>query len=347
MLLNGLSLLIKWRKSDTQEVIKKSTYSAIGAVIFTLILVIFGGVSELLIIFLSLTTAFALFVNLDIAIKIVRGNMKMLGAYLAHIGIALFILGVIGSAVYSEQIDVDLEKNKTIKAFDYELTFTDIFMIENNTKYAFNVNIKRGNSEYKLSPIMYISDFNNSLVREPAILTLPTRDLYLSPLGYDEGTNSSGKQGSVALEKGGSTEFNGARITFEQFDLSSETIEAMQQGKDFQMGAILSVEKDGKKENVELFRKVKGGNIELTSFESKEMDIKIQLANLTAGKIELVIESLNNNSNSDMQISGKEVLTVTASIKPFINLVWIGVVVLVVGFFVSMARRLKESMIVS
>ena len=35
--------------------------------------------------------------------------MKMLGAYVAHIGIALFLLGVIGSAVYSEQMNVDLD----------------------------------------------------------------------------------------------------------------------------------------------------------------------------------------------------------------------------------------------
>ncbi len=117
MFLNGISLLIKWQKSDLNELIKKSTYSAVGAVVFTILLVVLGGVHELMIIILSLTTAFSLFVNLDIAIKIVKGNFKMLGAYVAHIGIALFILGVIGSAVYTEEVTVDLSKRKTSNSF--------------------------------------------------------------------------------------------------------------------------------------------------------------------------------------------------------------------------------------
>nr|MCU0365285.1 cytochrome C biogenesis protein [Ignavibacteriaceae bacterium] len=131
MFLNGISLLIKWQKSDTKELIKKSTYAAVGAVLFTILLVIFGGIREIMIIILSLTTAFSLFVNLDIAIKIVKGNFKMLGAYVAHIGIALFILGVIGSAVYSEEMTVDLVKGKPVTAFGYDLTFTGGYPIEN------------------------------------------------------------------------------------------------------------------------------------------------------------------------------------------------------------------------
>ena len=204
MFLNGISLLIKWQKSDLNELIKKSTYSAVGAVLFTILLIVVGGVHEIMVILLSLTTAFSLFVNLDIAIKIVKGNFKMLGAYVAHIGIALFILGVIGSAVYSEQMNVDLVKGKPVAAFGYEMTFTEIYPIANNTKYAFNVNVKKGNSEYKVTPIMYMSEFNNSLVREPAILTLLTKDIYLSPLGYDEGgqNQSQHSHNHISLEKG-------------------------------------------------------------------------------------------------------------------------------------------------
>src|SRR5690606_12392355 len=130
-------------------------------------------------------------VNLDIAIKIVKGNLKMLGAYVAHIGIALFILGVIGSAVYSEEVTVDLVKGKPSTAFGYEMTFTGYNLIANNTKYAFNIDVKKGNSQYNIAPIMYRSDFNNSIVREPAILTLLTKDIYFAPLGYDEGGQSN------------------------------------------------------------------------------------------------------------------------------------------------------------
>jgi cytochrome c-type biogenesis protein CcmF len=302
-----------------------------------------------MILLLSLTTAFALIVNIDIAVKIVKGNMKMLGAYVAHTGIALFILGVIGSAVYSEHVDVDLIKNTPQNAFGYEMTFTEIYPIENNTKWAFNVDVKKGTSEHKMTPIMYMSDFNNSLVREPAILSLLTKDIYLSPLGYDEGQQTQqSSHNHVSLQKGNSTEFEGVIITFSRFNLGAETMQAMSEGKDFQMGAILSLEKDGKAEEIELVRKVTGGEISFSSFESEELNLKIGLENLTAGNVEIALSSFDDMETTEMQTTEKkEVLTVTASIKPFINLVWAGVVVMVVGFFVAMNRRLKESLIKS
>ncbi len=351
MFLNGISLLIKWQKSDLNELIKKSTYSAVGAVLFTILLIVVGGVHEIMVILLSLTTAFSLFVNLDIAIKIVKGNFKMLGAYVAHIGIALFILGVIGSAVYSEQMNVDLVKGKPVTAFGYEMTFTEIYPIANNTKYAFNVNVKKGNSEYKVTPVMYMSEFNNSLVREPAILTLLTKDIYLSPLGYDEGGKSQSQHSHnhISLEKGSSTEFDGAKITFVKFNMAAETMQLMSEGKDFQMGAVIEIEKNGKKTETELLRKQIDGKIEFTSFESKEMNLKIDLENLSAGVIEIAFSSLEGEDTptTTVQPKGNEVLSVTASIKPFVSFVWAGVAIMVIGFFIAMTRRLKESRIVS
>lgn len=351
MFLNGISLLIKWQNSDLNELIKKSTYSAVGAVLFTILLVIFGEVRDIMIIILSLTTAFSLFVNLDVAIKIVKGNYKMLGAYVAHIGIALFILGVIGSAVYSEEMTVDLVKGKPATAFGYEMTFTGIYPIANNTKYAFNIDVKKGNSEYQIAPVMYRSDFNNSIVREPAILTLLTRDIYFAPLGYDEGgqTQSQHSHNHITLQKGSSTEFEGTKITFVKFNMAAETVQAMSEGKDFQMGAVLEIEKDGKKTETELLRKQTDGKVEFTSFESKEMNLKIELENLAAGNIDIAVTPLDGADivNKNVESKGNEVLTVTASIKPFVNLVWAGVAIMVIGFFIAMTRRLKESRIIS
>lgn len=351
MFLNGMSLLIKWQKSDLNELIKKSTYSAVGAVLFTILLVIFGGVREIMIIILSLTTAFSLFVNLDIAIKIVRGNKKMLGAYVAHLGIALFILGVIGSAVYSEEVTVDLVKGKPASAFGYELTFTEIYPIQNNTKYAFNVDVKKGNSEYSIAPVMYRSDFNNSIVREPAILTLLTKDIYFAPLGYDPGGQSQNQHSHnhFSLKKDSSVVFDEKTITFLRFNLGAETMNLMSEGKDFQMGAVLEIEKDGKKTEVELLRKQVSGQVEFTSFESKEMNLRIELENLSAGVIDIAVSSLDGEEThtATTQSEPKEVLSVTASIKPFVNLVWAGVAIMVIGFFIAMTRRLKESKVIS
>jgi cytochrome c-type biogenesis protein CcmF len=342
-LLNGISLLLKWKQTKGQELIKKSVFSIAASIALTTLIILFGGISEIMMILLTLSASFAFFVNLEIAIKIIRGNMKMLGAYVAHIGIALFILGVIGSAAYDDQVDIDLIKDQPKEAFGYQLTFTGYNPIENNTKYSFNIELKKGDKNYKVSPVMYISDFNNGLMREPAILSMFTKDFYVSPLGYEEGgTHDNGS--AVSLEKGGSTEFNKVKITFDEFDIAPETMQAMQQGKDFEMGAKLTAEYNGIKKQFELKRKSIGGKIEFTSESLKDFNLNIKLVNLIAGKVDLSFTPIENEK-VQQAVEKKEVLTITASVKPFINFVWAGVGIMVLGFFVAVARRLKESLV--
>lgn len=345
MFLNGISLLIQWKRTNTNEFIKKSTYSALGAVLFTLLLILFGGVKEIMIILLSFATSFALFVNLDIAIKIVRGNLKMLGAYVAHIGIALFVLGVIGSSVYSKEVTVDLVKGKQTSAFGYDLTFTDIYPIENNTKYAFNVDVKKGNSEYKMAPKMYRSDFNNSIMREPAILSLLTKDIYLSPLGYDEGSadNSAGQKISINIDSVAS--FEDASIKYLEF--IKPDMSAMMSGGDIEMGTKLSVTKDGKSYEISPLIKRESGKFIYIPAEVKEANLKIEVHKIDPGTQQAEFTFSKINGDKQTVSEPHEVLSVTASIKPFVNFVWAGVVIMVVGFFISMVRRLKESRIVS
>jgi hypothetical protein len=118
---------------------------------------------------------------------------------------------------------------------------------------------------------------------------------------------------------------------------------AMQEGRDFQMGAVLTIEKNGKKEEVELLRKVTGGKSELTAYSSEEFDLRMELTKLVAGNIEIALSKISEEG--DNQISHpQEILYVSASIKPFINLVWIGIAVMVFGFLISVIRRLPESM---
>ncbi len=346
-LLNGLSLLIKWKSTETKDLIKESTLSVIASIVLTVLIVVFGNVTKFMMIILTFSSVFALVVNTEIAFKIVKGNLKNLGGYISHIGIAVFILGVVGSAAYSDQVNVDLIKNKPVTAFGYEMTFTGYRPIENNTKYEFNINMKKGNDVHTVSPVMYISDYNNSLMREPAILNLFCKDVYVAPLGYDEGTNQNTGNGEIVrLEKGKVTEYQNSKISFDKFDISAETMADMQAGKDFQMGANLTIEANGKKEAFELFRKSVSGEIQFTDFVSENAGLKIQLTNLTAQMIEVSITSLNDNQQQVAEKPREEVLSVTASVKPYISLVWIGVIVMVLGFFVAVARRLKESLLI-
>jgi cytochrome c-type biogenesis protein CcmF len=341
-LLNGLSILLKWKNTKKEDLIKKSIFSVSSAIILTAFIVLFGGVTEIMMVILSFSAAFAFFVNLEIAIKIVRGNMKMLGAYVAHIGISLFILGIVGSAAYSSEKDIDLVKDQPQEAFGYQLVFTGYHPIENNTKYAFNVNIKKGDKVYSVSPVMYISDFNNGLMREPAILTTLTKDIYVSPLGYEDQSQSQVQGETISLGLGDSKEVDGVKIEYKDFDKPDMSV--MMGGGDFQMGTKLVITKDGKSYKAEPLIKREGRDFKYVPDQVEAVNIKIELKKIDPGtqQADFIISKISGENTSHSQ--PKEVLTVAASIKPFISFVWIGIVIMVFGFFVSVARRLPESL---
>lgn len=345
-LLNGLSLLLKWKNTKKEDLYKSLMIPVSVSVFVTAIVAILGNVHNVMLLLLTLSAVFTIYVNGEIALRVVRNNnFKKLGAYVAHIGIALFILGVVGSAGYTKEVDLNLEKNVPVQALGYEMVFTGYNPIENTNKYAFNIALKKGNDNYKVSPIMYISDFNNGLMREPAILTMATKDLYVSPMGYEEVDGQAGNGSAVQLQKGGSTEFNGVKISFDEFDFPKDTREAMMAGKDFKIGVSLSAEYEGKKESFEVALINKDGKQELTSYEVKGKNVKITLINMDAsGKVNLNIASTDNNSLTAPK-QAKEVLSVQASVKPFIGFVWIGVLVMFGGFIIGVLRRLKESFV--
>ncbi|MDP3581365.1 MAG: cytochrome c biogenesis protein CcsA, partial [Ignavibacteria bacterium] len=93
-LVNGLSILLKWKTNNGKNLLKQSRFAVIASVILTLLMIVIGGLSELMLIFLALSSSFALFVNGEIAWKIFKGKKTYLGAYIAHTGIALFLVGV-------------------------------------------------------------------------------------------------------------------------------------------------------------------------------------------------------------------------------------------------------------
>ncbi|MCH7972959.1 MAG: cytochrome c biogenesis protein CcsA [Bacteroidetes bacterium] len=343
-LLNGLSLLIKWKKSNWNEVVKKGMFSLLASLFLTILIIVLGGVNDLMLIILSFSSAFLLFVNLEIAIKIVRGNKKMIGAYVSHIGMALFILGVIGSAGYSIKQDADLIKGIPTDVLGYKMLFTGFKPIDNNTKYAFHIDINKGDEFYTAEPVMYISDYTNSIMRVPSIIVGATRDIYISPVGFDDNHVEKAVGQKVSIEKGKSIDFNGVKFTFNEFNFPAEIKNAMMAGKDFKIGVRLTAEKDNMNKSFELFLENKNGDRTFTSVDLKDFNLIVKLENLVAtGKIDLSISDLDEKDTNVVK-APVQILSIEASIKPFINLVWIGVVVMFIGFFVSATRRLRESL---
>jgi len=339
-LLNGFSLLIRWKQNDNKLVVKKLTLPLIISIAITLLLVLFAGLNNLMLALLTFSSLFALYVNGEITIKIFRKKATHIGAYVTHIGMALFLLGVVASGGFSVKKSIDLPEGENISALGYNFTFIGYRPIENGKKFAFEVKINKGNTDRIVAPVMYMSDYNNSLMREPDIAEGFLKDLYISPLGYsDKSSKSSGKE--FTLKKGESVNYNNITLTFEDFQRSENAIENMQAGKPFYIGAKIKVVKNSK----EYFALPKfqnnGSGGKYVPFVIKELGLTVALKKLNASGSVTVNLSDNKENNRSMEI--KDVLSIEASIKPLISFVWLGVLLMVVGFFISMLKRIREA----
>jgi cytochrome c-type biogenesis protein CcmF len=346
--LNAFSLAIRWKDSTMPEVVKKLVLSVSLSVVATLVAVFLGGVHSAIMILLFFSSVFTLIINAEIAFRVVKGNFRMVGAYVAHIGIAVFLLGVIGSAVYSKEQNVDLVRGQKTNVFGYDLTFTGYRPLETDAKkFAFSVKINDGNSERIIKPVMYQSEMNGGLMREPDILAGLAKDVYISPLGYDETDGGHSHDAKTAvLSLNDEKEIGPAKIKYLEFippDMS-----AMANGGDFQMGTKLAITVNGKTVEKSVVLKLVNRNLENVPVEIPELGLTVQVVNIEKEtKAATVAITDHAQAQAAVPAEKKEVLSVAASIKPFVSFVWIGVLIMVIGFVISMIRRLRESLIIS
>jgi len=344
-LLNGFSLLLKWKSNKSEYIWKKLLTPFAISLILTVILVLWGSVYNLMLILLSLSAIFSIVVNFEIAYKIARKKATHIGAYVAHIGIALFLLGVVATSGFSSQDSLDLEKGKTTSIFGYDLTFEGYQPVENGEKYAFNIKVEKNGSSSIVAPVMYVSSINNSLMREPAIWNMFTRDFYVTPLSYEDGGgqkhNHAGR--SVTLRKGESVDHKGNKVIFDSFNFPQDAMSAMMGGGSFSIGANLTVDGYGKTYKIEPKMESDNGNRKYVSAKIDELDLLVEMTNLDAsGSVSLVLKNISGNDETIAEVQ-PEVLSIEASVKPFINLVWTGVILMVIGFILSAIKRTKEA----
>jgi cytochrome c-type biogenesis protein CcmF len=350
-LTNGISLLLKWKQNDEKKFFQSLIFPLLLAFIVTIGLVIVG-VKDLLIALLALAALFTFFVNAELAINAFRKNKSSIGAYIAHLGLALIFLGIIASSKYSKEENLSLELNKPVDAFGYTLTYLGATPFEDpnnkvDIKYHFNVRLEKDNREMLLQPVMYYSEYSKGLMKNPDIANFATKDFYLSPMGLVE-PEVFAEDELLELKKGEERKIGEVTVQFSDFDFGN--IE--QGGKEIQtgnytIGALLKVKDSKYTENLEPKIRYTDGNPEYLAAKITGNDqysfyfVKMSIKGENEGGPTATIAVVNNKVTSQKPKSD-ETLVLTASIKPFINILWTGTGVLVFGFFLSILKRRKE-----
>jgi cytochrome c-type biogenesis protein CcmF len=139
-------------------------------------------------------------------------------------------------------------------------------------------------------------------------------------------------------------------VKFVDFDFPQNQREAMLEGKDVEIGARLMVSQDGSKPVEVVPRKsVRKGEMQdepatfANAFEFTLGQLRPDQDNPGNSSVQLSVKDLAVNEAAAQAASGKgDVLVIEATLKPFINLVWSGLIILLIGFVVTIYRRFQE-----
>lgn len=336
-LLTGLGQLLWWKNSDSRSLVKQLIPPGILAFVFTFVTYVMGATHLAMIIFIF-ASAFALFTNIIVGYRIIQGNPKMAGGAIAHIGISLMFLGFVSSAKYDDVKTLNLEQGKEVQALGYSFTYVGYQPMERG-RYAFNVEVVKDNRKFIVSPVMFQESENGGLIRNPDIVNLLTKDFYVSPLSLEAGSDA--KNDEVTITESAPVETAGMKLRYLGYEFS----QSAEKGNFVQ--AKIEVTKDGKTEIVIPTMINAKGNVRFEpAAHSSGITFTIRKMNPTKddksqSSVTVAVEGVSLHSNGEKKA---DTLVIEASIKPFINLVWIGTAILIIGFLITIFRRWQEAL---
>jgi cytochrome c-type biogenesis protein CcmF len=339
-LLVGLSLFTQWGIDSGRETFRRSVKSIVAS-LAVLAALFAAGLRDPWMVCFAFSAAFAFFVNLEIGLKVARGDPSFLGGKLAHAGLAVFFLGVISTGRYSSSQHLSLELNTPQHVLGYTLTYTGHRPTEDG-KFAFDIVAEDGSGRFTLSPLMFDAG-EQGVMRNPDIASFLTKDLYISPVSLDDAdSRTDGSNGTYTIPKGGTVFMGEVEVKFVKFDMGEHG--TLAEGSDMAIGSVLEVTRGNSKETVipvAVYRE--NGATAREPSASKLMNADIQLVSMNVGA-----ESQRSTVTVEVQPrdaagARKETLVVEASLKPFVWLLWGGTIVMIMGFALSLVKRSKES----
>jgi cytochrome c-type biogenesis protein CcmF len=207
-------------------------------------------------------------------------------------------------------------------------------------RYAFEVQVEKDGRSHVIAPIMFTSSYSEGIMKNPDIAKYFTRDLYLAPLSLED--NSGNDLGQVSLREGESGRVGPVTVTMRGFDFPDDQKAGMMEGREAKIGVKLKVQSP-EYGTVEIIpAKVVGGgggkDIPARLGETYEFTVLRMGQSGSDGKF-----SVDIGVRETKAAKGPEVLMVEASVKPFISFVWAGVIVMLVGFMITIVRRSIEA----
>lgn len=344
-ILLGGSLIIQWNLEDRRSLLKNLLIPLCIAAAGTAVCIAIGlrdfGAGALV-----FSSFFALCITLKHGYRILRQQPKFIGGSLSHIGLAILLLGIIGSGRYGVKQSVSLSQNQPLNVMGYALTYLGDSLSQEG-KTLLNVRAEKNGSFSILRPVMYESSFNNSMMRNPDYLSSFTNNLYIEPVSLERPDDEGTRSNMIELIKGVPWNFGPMTVTFVRFQLEEQNMENMRLGHSATIGAVLEVKIDSTVEEL----------VPLTTFKAPPGEPEMKAAYTKSGHLGFQLVKLNVSGASEktkiiVQLVGpmmagtsraqSDILVAEVSIKPFMGFIWAGAFFILCGIIAAFIRRMQK-----
>ncbi|MBK9945187.1 MAG: cytochrome c biogenesis protein CcsA [Kouleothrix sp.] len=324
--------LLGWRDTSMRHLLRTLRWPALAAVLVACAGVLLGARDLLPLAYIGLG-AFAAGTNIVMIVRTLRGGWLRIGGYLAHVGLAVLLTGVVGSSFYATpELRLSLPQGQKISAYGYDFEFHD-WKLNEQGRGVLDLSMTRRGSTYRAQPNLYLNPRMGATMATPSIKSEFFQDVYVSPQEYQPAIDRNSTQLSVNDKR----EIGPYTITFLGFDAAES-----HGGNSGDIGAQLKVTYQGQDTVVSPI-------IRLVANETDPAKALQHLpADLPGGKT-VVFDDFNplqrwvlvRVTGLDLPVEPAKAV-ITVSVKPGILLVWLGVIIGVLGGLIALVRRTLE-----
>ncbi len=310
---------------------------------------------SLMLLLLLFAAFFAFYGNGSVLWRIARGNLRLAGGSLTHVGFALMLLGIFASTIFNDPLSdgqgadlrgsrdnfiLQLGQTKTVEG--WTVTYDGKhFNDRGRTVYALDVAAPNG-KQFETANVVYQSDAEQ-WIQHPHVQPFVDEDLYVAvfPSAMMSGSAAANAPGELLLRRGETAPLDGGAFTVEfvSYELAPDTADLPADSLDLAVGAVLRVTNAATGETrtvqpVYAIRTDRSQQFVPTRIPEWDLSFAFTGMQVDSDAVQLAVEGA--------QAVPEDWVVVQAYRKPFISLLWLGTIVLGVGFVLSIVRRVRE-----
>ena len=364
-LLIALVPFLSWRGEAGRDVVRKAFTAFVVGILGAGVAFAAGvrGVKDLLLIGFAVMGCAANVESVILFVK--RRAIASVGGYLAHVGVAIMLVGILISGAYERKQQVTLFRGAPTQVGRNTMTFVrSVFVTEEGdvkkleeldrsrladrrAKQAMEVEVASPRGKvWKAYPKLYMNERTQQMMANPDVRSTVMMDLYLSPQSYDPGSPMRVEGTRLPLKQGEEKAVDGVRFQLRAVVMDRSELNA--NPPRVTLNAKMLVTPPGARPLEQTAKMV----ITMGANEQTESSASDTAIPGTAGRYRILraagadsleIEVLGLNPAGDVRSATTESFSVDITTKPLISLVWAGFYVMMAGGLVALLRRGRDA----